>query len=107
MRPRRRRGTLYTLLRITWPLCVQGCGHKIALWLGEQVRLLALAGAALILVQLVALLTSILVCVQLPRCRQKHKQRLQLQEQQDMRLTPRSENGFLDFDHTADKFTSG
>ncbi|XP_034240056.1 uncharacterized protein LOC117644588 [Thrips palmi] len=89
---------------------MEGCGYKIGLWLGEQVRLLASAGGALVLVQLVALLSAILVCVQLPRCRQKHReQQLQLQEQQDMqlRMTPRSENGFLDYDHTADKYASG
>lgn len=73
-------------------------------------RLLAAAGGALVLVQLVALLAAILVCVQLPKCRQKERERrLQLQEQQDMqlRMTPRSENGFLDYDHTADKFDHG
>lgn len=89
---------------------MQGCGPKLGVWLGQQVRLLGSAGAALVLVQLVALLATILICVQLPRCRQKLRQRqLQLQEQQEMqlRLTPRSENGFLDFDLTADKFASG
>ncbi|XP_026280247.1 uncharacterized protein LOC113207771 isoform X2 [Frankliniella occidentalis] len=89
---------------------MEGCGAKLGRWLSEQLQVLAAAGAALVLVQLLALLAAILVCVQLPRCRQKRQEeRLQLQEQQEMqlRLTPRSENGFLDFDHTADKYANG
>ncbi|KAK3917207.1 CD82 antigen [Frankliniella fusca] len=89
---------------------MEGCGLKLGRWLSEQLQVLAAAGAALVLVQLLALLAAILVCVQLPRCRQKRREeQLQLQEQQDMqlRLSPRSENGFLDFDHTADKYANG
>ncbi|KAJ1525997.1 hypothetical protein ONE63_009176 [Megalurothrips usitatus] len=88
---------------------MEGCGPKLGLWLREQVQQLACAGGALVLVQLLAMLAAILVCVQLPRCRLKQRQLRRREREQELqhRLTPRSENGFLDFDHTAEKYASG